>query len=138
MILDTNVISELMKPEPSRVVLEFLDRLDSDGLYTTSISVAEIGTGLALLPTGRRRVGLASAADALFALFSDRILDFDVPAAQHYGHVVAHRTSIRRPIAAADAMIAAICLDRGWQLATRNVQDFSDLGIDVLDPWVTK
>ena len=94
MILDTNVITELMKPEPSRVVLEFLDRLDSDGSYTTSISVAEIGMGLALLPAGRRRAGLASAADALFGSFSDRILDFDVPAAHHYAHVVAHRTSI--------------------------------------------
>lgn len=135
-VFDTNVISELMRPERSQDVVSFVDRHDSDDVYTTSITVAEIGAGLSVLERGDRRTRLASIADTIFDAFANRILVFDVPAAHRYAAVVSRRQAIGRPIPVADAMIAAICLEHGSQLATRNVKDFAEIGIDIVNPWV--
>ena len=137
-VLDTNVISELMRATPDRGVVEFLDRLDRRVVRTTAISVAEIRLGIARLPRGRRRTLLAKFADELFAtILWGKILPFDEGAATTCAHIEARRSERGRPIALADALIAGICLQHGATLATRNVKDFESTGTRLVDPWET-
>jgi hypothetical protein len=136
-LLDTNVLSELMKGSPNRRVLGWMDHHPPRDLWVSFISQAEIMLGIALLPSGKRQDALALAAATMFAEdFSERCLPFDHAAASHYAQLVAHRTRLGLPISTEDAQIAAIALSHGLQLATRNVKDFGELpGLSVLNPW---
>ena len=134
-ILDTNVVSELMRPEPDARVRQWVSGRRADELATTAITVAEIRYGIERLPDGRRKEGLLSAATDLFAAFGDLVQPFDALAATWFGPVMVRRASLGRPIEGFDAQIAAICRARSAALATRNVKDFPETGVDVINPW---
>jgi len=133
-VLDTNVVSELMRTTPEPRVLRWLDLQAPDTVGVTAITVAEILYGIARLPQGARRTGLEGAAAQTFD--EDLlVLPFDESAALDYAAIAALQESRGRKLAIADAMIAATCLAAGATLATRNVRDFAGLGLDVVDPW---
>jgi predicted nucleic acid-binding protein len=134
-ILDTNVVSELMRPTPAPAVLAWLGEFPDHDLYTTAVTVAEIRYGIARLPQGRRREALHQAANEVFGAFPDQVLPFDLVAANAYADVVAHRDAIGNPIDGFDAQIAAICRAHAVTLATRNTKDFVETGINIVDPW---
>jgi hypothetical protein len=135
-ILDTNVLSELMRPAPSPRVVAWVAKQPATELFTTSITEAEIFYGLELLAKSKRREALLAAAEAMFAQdLAGRVLGFDSDAARAFSKIAAHRRGLGRPISHADAQIAAITQSRGAKLATRNVADFKDCGVDVVDPW---
>jgi predicted nucleic acid-binding protein len=134
-ILDTNVVSELMRPEPDARVRQWVGERRADELGTTAITVAEIRHGIERLPEGRRREALLSAATDLFAVFGDLVQPFDALAAGWFGPVMVRRAGLGLPIEGFDAQIAAICRARGADLATRNVKDFVETGVQVIDPW---
>lgn len=137
-ILDTNVLSELMRPAPSAAVENWVSRQPVAGIFISAITEAELRYGLALLPEGRRQRQLVTEVEAMLAEeFAGRILPFDSPAASAYARIAARRRS-GRPIAQADAQIAAIAASRGASLATRNVADFANCGIDLVDPWTER
>jgi predicted nucleic acid-binding protein len=110
-------------------------RQQAEDLFTTAIAQAEILHGVAILPDGKRKQDLASAARRIFGLFAGRILPFDSAAAELFAEIVAERRRIGRPIEAFDAQIAAIAHSTGMALATRNVDDFDGVGVTVFDPW---
>lgn len=135
-VLDTNVISELMRAQPDDRVLAWLAAQPVAGLFTTTLTQAEIFYGLALLPEGRRRDDLTAAARPIFEHeLAGRILGFDGDAAMAYPGIAARRRQAGQPITQIDGQIAAIVASRGARLATRNVRDFLDCGIVVVDPW---
>ena len=135
-VLDTNVISELMRAAPDRRVARWIGTRPSSSLFTTSISVAEVLYGVAILPAGKRQKAIAAAAEQMFAEdFEARVLPFDSNAAATFARIAAERRRKGRPIAQADAQIAAIVASRGATLATRNVADFDDTGLAIVDPW---
>lgn len=135
-VLDTNVISELMRPSPTRSVIQWIDARPSSSLYTTSIAQAEIFYGILLLPAGRRRSAIEAAARATFENeFEGRVLAFGPDAAEDYAKIAAKRRRAGRPIAHFDAQIAAIALAAGADLVTRNVADFEGVGVRVINPW---
>jgi predicted nucleic acid-binding protein len=134
-ILDSNVVSELMRSVPDPAVQAWLRRHTSGDMFTTAITVAEIQYGIARLPDGGRRERLRQAANDVFARFPDKVLPFDLPAAARYAGIVAHRDSVGVPISAPDAQIAAICRVHEATLITRNTRDFLQIGVRVVDPW---
>lgn len=134
-VADTNVLSELMRPEPDPTVLSWVDGVPGNEFFSTAITVAEIQYGVARLPDGRRRESLADVVTRVFASFENRILAFDTAAAVRYGRLVAERDRAGQPITMADGQIAAICLVRGADLATRDVDGFDGTGVVVHDPW---
>ncbi len=134
-VLDTNVVSELMKPAPSASVVSWLERQAADDVTTTAVTVGEIRYGIARLPQGRRKTELLAAADRTFQGFSEIILAFDEPSAAHYSEVVVTRARKGEPISGFDAQIAAICRANRSPLATRNVADFAHLDLTLHDPW---
>ena len=134
-VLDTNVVSELMRPEPTSNVLAWVREQPSNDLYTTAITIAEIRYSIARLAAGRRRTTLAQAAGEVFGAFPDQVLAFDLAAADAYADVVAHRDNLGIPIDGFDAQIAAICRTHAAVLATRNTKDFINTGIRIVDPW---
>lgn len=135
-ILDTNVLSELMKAAPAGGVVAWVAAQPGAGLYTTSVTQAEILHGLMLLPKGRRRVALEAAATAMFAEdFRGRILGFGSDAAPAYARIASERRRAGRPISQLDAQIAAIAATAGATIATRNVADFEGCGVALVDPW---
>jgi len=135
-ILDTNVLSELMRPKPSVRIVTWVAKQPATELFTTSITEAEIFYGIQLLTKGKRREGLLAAAEAMFAEdLAGRIFGFESDAARVFSTIAAHRRALGRPISHADAQIAAISQVRGAKLATRNVADFEDCGLDIVDPW---
>lgn len=134
-VLDTNVVSELMRAVPDPGVAEWVRRQARGSLTTTAVTIAEVRFGLARLPEGRRATALREAADDLLAAFADRVIPFDRSAATAYGALCAERERRGRPIAALDAQIAAICASRGHALATRGTKDFRDTGVELIDPW---
>jgi len=134
--LDTNVLSELMRPKPSVRIVTWVAKQPATELFTTSITEAEIFYGIQLLTKGKRREGLLAAAEAMFAEdLAGRIFGFESDAARVFSTIAAHRRALGRPISHADAQIAAIAQVRGAKLATRNVADFEDCGLDIVDPW---
>jgi toxin FitB len=135
-ILDTNVVSELMRPEPAPVVESWVRDRDRRELRTTAITLAEIRYGIARLPDGRRKQVLLAAADEIFSAFADQVVPVDIAAADHYADIACNRERAGKPIAGFDALIAAVCRSRGAALATRNVSDFDGTGIEVIDPWL--
>ena len=135
-ILDTNVLSEVMRPAPSVRVLEWLAKESALTVFTTTIAMAEILYGIELLPKGRRRAALASAAEAMFEEdFAGRILPFDNDAARAFPKIAAARRGSGLPITRFDAQIAAIARSRSAAIATRNTGDFEECGVTVLNPW---
>jgi len=135
-ILDTNVLSELMRPRPAPRVVTWVAKQPATELFTTSITVAEIFYGIELLTKGKRREGLLAAAEAMFAEdLAGRIFGFESDAARAFSKIAAHRRALGRSISHADAQIAAITQVRGAKLATRKVADFEDCGLDIVDPW---
>ena len=135
-VIDTNVASELMRPSPSPAVAAWIAGRDAEELYLTAVSEAELLYGVAIVPAGRRRNQLEAAMFRwLDTGFAERILPFDSGAARAYADIAASRRSAGRPIAPADCQIAAIAQCRGMAVATRNVRDFGDIDIEVVDPW---
>ncbi|MEY2514747.1 MAG: toxin FitB [bacterium] len=135
-VLDTNVLSELMRERPAAQVVEWLDARDTDSLAITAITVAELLYGVARLDDGARKTRLATAVSALVHEdFGGRVLPFDATAAVHYAEVVSGRERQGRPVSTADAQIAAISRSHDAALATRNVRDFEATGVEILDPW---
>jgi predicted nucleic acid-binding protein len=136
-VLDTNVISEALRPLPSPKVLAWLRSEPIAAVFTTAISEAELLYGVALLPDGGRRRALEAAIMQVLATqFSGRILPFDSTAAREFADIAAARRRSGRPIGEADARIAAIARSRGASLATRNVGDFAECGLALVDPWL--
>jgi toxin FitB len=135
-ILDTNVVSELMRPEPAPGIASWVRARDRRELRTTTITLAEVRYGIARLPDGRRKQALLGAADEVFSAFADQILPFDTAAAEHYAVIASSRERAGKPIAGFDALIAAVCRSQGAVLATRNVSDFDGAGIELIDPWL--
>lgn len=134
-VLDTNVVSELMRPAPSPIVEAWVRGHRAAELYTTSITVAEIRYGIERLPDGRRKDLLRSTAMDIFSAFADQILPFDVGAAPQYAQTVSYRERAGAPIDGFDAQIASICRANGAALATRNKRDFAKTSINLIDPW---
>lgn len=132
-ILDTNVLSEPLRHAPDPGVLAWLD--STQGLVTTAISVGEVFDGVRRLPHGRRRERLAVAVSAHLDSWIGRILPYDEPAAHAYARLREDRRTAGRPISVEDGMIAGICAALGATLATRNIKDFINLDIGLLDPW---
>ena len=134
-VFDTNVVSELMKPQPDESVSDWV-RAQTDGdLFTTSITLAEILYGIERLPDGKRKELLRTAASDVFAAFADQVLPFDAVAAARYPTIVDIRERLGLPIDGFDAQIASICQTHRAGLATRNVKDFEHTGIVLTDPW---
>ena len=136
-LLDTNVLSEFMRPVPSAHVVAWLDAQPSDQVWISAVTRAEIELGIALLPDGQRKEGLQHAAHAMFGDdFAGRCLSFDEQAATHYARIVASRSRLGRPIGVEDGQIAAIAVANGMLLATRNGKDFVHIkGLELFDPW---
>jgi predicted nucleic acid-binding protein len=135
-ILDTSVLSELSRQVPSENVVAWLDAQPADETATTAVTVAEILYGVARLPEGRRKAGLAEAVQGMLEDdLHGRVEPFDVTAAALCAAIVSGRERIGRPISMADAQIASICRKLRATLATRNARDFEGTGIDVIDPW---
>lgn len=135
-IVDTNVLSEVMKASPSPRVVEWWNSHPEAELYITSITQAEILAEIELLPKGKRRAGIAQAAEATFREdFADRILPFDGEAAREFARIVAARRKLGRPISQPDAQIAAIARNYSAVLAARDTDDFEHCGIKLVNPW---
>jgi toxin FitB len=135
-VLDTNVVSELMQKAPEPRVVSWVDRFSASDVLVTAVTAAELMYGVARLPEGRRKRELHIRVEELLTEdFEDQILPFDAPAATHYAEIVSSRERAGRPISMADAQIAAICRNWSAALATRNVDDFVDTGVDALNPW---
>jgi toxin FitB len=135
-VLDTNVISELMRPDAEPRVARWVNQMPRAQLFTTAVCRAEIMTGIAQEPPGRRRDQLAEAADRVFRTdLPGRVLPFDAAAADEYAEIFPHRRRIGRPAKPLDTMIAAIARSHGAIVATRNVADFTDCGIELINPW---
>ena len=135
-LLDTNVLSALMRSEPEAIVVDWLDAQPSESIWTTSVTVFEIRTGLELLPSSRRRRHLEAAFERVLNEDLDqRVLAFDVAAADAAGALVARRQRAGKAVEMRDAQIAGIALARKAPVATRNVRHFTDLGVRLIDPW---
>ena len=135
-VLDTNVLSTLMRKLPDAAVVRWLDRQPAESIWITSVTLFEARLGLALLPDGKRRAALASAfARLLEEDLQNRVLDFDTGAAIEAAELAARRQRAGRPVDIRDTQIAGIALARRATLATRNARHFADLKINVIDPW---
>ena len=135
-VLDTNVISELTRRAPAPSVISWLDSLTAAEVATTAITAGELLYGVARMPGGHRKAELATAVHGLLSEdFQGRVLCYDEPAAHRYAGIVTSREQRGRPIGVADAQIAAICRTIGAALATRNIDDFEDTGIELINPW---
>ncbi len=135
-VLDTNVISEILRPEPDDAVVAWMEDLTGD-VAITAITLAELLAGLRHLPKGRRRSTLAARIDAALEPYreSRAILSFDERAADKYADILAAREQAGRPIHTAAAQIAAICRAHDAACATRNTSDFTGTGVELIDPW---
>jgi predicted nucleic acid-binding protein len=137
-VLDTNVLSEALRPVPEPSVLDWLVNQPRASLFTTTVTRGEILYGIRLLSDGKRRRGLWDAAKKIFDEdFAGQVLNFDNDAADVYAEIAASRRMVGKPISQFDAMIVAMARSRGACLATRNVKDFEDCGIDVVNPWTS-
>ena len=138
-LLDTNVLSELMREQPAATVLDWFAKNAQTAMHTSTVNQAEILTGIALLPSGKRRTALALAAEQLFEQdFAGRCPAFDAAAAKNYAVIVASRTRQGQPISTEDAQIAAIAMATGLTVATRNTRDFENIdGLSLANPWQT-
>lgn len=135
-ILDTNAISEAIKPSPHPSVAAWFEVQEPGTLYTSSISEAEVLFGILAMPPGRRRDVLLTEVEDIFTVdFADRILPFDNAAARAFAVIASDRKRTGRPLPGFDGLIAAIALSHGASVATRNVKDFEGCGLTVINPW---
>jgi predicted nucleic acid-binding protein len=135
-VLDTNVLSEALRPVPEPCVMAWLANQPRASLFTTAVTRGEILYGIRLLSDGKRRRGLWDAARKIFDEdLAGHVLSFDSEAADMYAEISASRRTAGKPISQFDAMIVAMARSRGASLATRNVKDFDDCGTDVINPW---
>ena len=135
-ILDTNVVSELMRPAPDPAIASWVAERATSSLFLTAVTEAELRFGLAVMPPGKRRDGLAAGLERMLETgFANRILPFDSAAARAYAGIAAKRRFAGRGVAPTDCQIAAIARARGMAVATRNVRDFEEMRIDVFNPW---
>jgi len=135
-VLDTNVISETMRPRPASGVLDWVDQQAPVTLFVTSISIGEVFFGLECLDEGRRKLDLQTRFQQFLERgFGGRVLDYSAKCARQYGQVMAQRRSAGRPLSAPDGQIAAICLTHSASIATRNTRDFKHCGISVINPF---
>ena len=135
-VVDTNVVSELMRSRPHPDVFAWFDEQRISTLFVTAVTEAEIRAGIAFLPEGERQSGLVAAANRAFGeMFSGRVLPFDSYAARAYASIASARRAAGRPISHPDCQIAAIARALGASVATRDVNDFEGCGVEVIDPW---
>lgn len=135
-ILDTNVLSELLRPTPAPQVEAWLAAQNGASVYFTAVGEAELRHGVAMLPAGRRRDALSQAIEGMLDEdFRDRILPFDREAARAYAAIAAERRAAGRPISQFDCQIAAIARAQGASVATRNTGDYEGCGVELIDPW---
>lgn len=138
-VLDTNVVSELMRAMPHQTVRAWFAEQPASSVFVTTVTEAEILSGIAVLPDGRRKNGLIEATERIFAeLFAGRILAFDRGAACAYAKIFARRRESGSPISQADCQIAATARSHGAAIATRNVADFEGAEVEIINPWLTK
>lgn len=134
-VLDTNVISEAMKPEPHPAVRAWLNHQAAETLYLSSVTLAELLFGIGALPAGKRKDMLAQALDGLMGLFRDRVLPFDIDAASHYAKLAVRAKDAGRGFPTPDGYIAAIAASRGFIVASRDTAPFEAANIAVINPW---
>ena len=136
LVLDTNVLSEVLRPEPDAGIKAWLRSQAAASVFTTAITQAEIMYGIAIMPKGQRQATLLTVATLIFEdEFRGRVLSFDSDAADIYAAIASGRRQAGQPISLPDGQIAAITQARGGRLATRNVSDFANCGIDIVNPW---
>ena len=136
-LLDTNVVSEPIRKAPDPAIEAWTAGHPLESLFFSAVGEAELRYGVAILPTGRRRETLASDIERMLRdAFGDRVLPFDSDAARAYADIAAMRRSAGRPVVPTDCQIAAIARSRNMAVATRNVRDFEDIDIEIVDPWV--
>jgi len=136
-LLDTNIISEMMKKSPSVRVAGWLDQQEVTHLFVTAITIAEISYGISVLAKGKRRLALEEAFDMVMReCFKHRILSFDEASAHLYGGLMGHRKKLGRPLSVLDGQIAAIALVHKATVATRNIRDFANCNLELIDPFV--
>lgn len=134
-LLDTNVVSEAMKPAPDDAVRVWLDEQAAETLFLSSVTVAELKFGIGVLPVGRRKDALGRMLDGVMALFADRILPFDLDAARHYAQCAVKARAIGKGFPTPDGYIAAIAIAKGFTVATRDTSAFDAVGVAVINPW---
>ncbi len=135
-IIDTNVISEAMKPAPCQLVIDWLNKQETAALYLTAVTIGEVSYGLCTLPQSKRRRRLQDVFERLIVeAFANRVLVFDEAAARVYGQLMAQRREQGRPLSLPDGQIASIARIRGFAVATRNVHDFEDCAIEIINPF---
>jgi predicted nucleic acid-binding protein len=135
-VLDTNVVSEMMKAAPSPAVLRWMNDQDASRLFLAAITVGEIRYGLRILPQGKRRRSLEEGFERILAEgFAGRVLAFDEAAAQRYGEIMGQRKEAGRPLPILDGQIAAIAWSNGYAVATHDVQDFMECGVEIINPF---
>ena len=135
-VLDTNVVSEPLKQAPNPAVVDWLNAQAPETLYLTAVNLAELLAGIELLPAGKRKTALKKALDAqMLPLFEGRILTFDVKAATTFAQINAKAQATGSPLGFADGAIAAMALSNGFAVATRNVGDFANTGVKIINPW---
>ncbi|MEW5891136.1 MAG: type II toxin-antitoxin system VapC family toxin [Pseudomonadota bacterium] len=134
-LLDTNVVSEAMRPEPHPAVRNWLNQQPAETLYLSSVTLAELLFGIAALPTGKRKSALERAFDGLMELFGDRVLSFDLDAARHYAELAVTARTAGLGFPTPDGYIAAIAASRGFIVASRDRGPYQAAGLKVIDPW---
>lgn len=134
-LLDTNVISEAMKPVPVDAVRAWLDEQAAETLYLSSVTIAELLYGIDALPAGKRKDRLTEALDGVMELFANRILPFDITAARHYADLAVKARTAGKGFPTPDGYIAAIAAARGFTVATRDTTAFDAAGVAVINPW---
>jgi len=137
-VVDTNVISELMRERPSPAVSQWIASHKESDLRTTSVTVSEVLYGVERLPAGQRKDALQAAATRILDSFGQQVLSFDASAAREYAVVVCGRAAMGHPIGGFDAQIAAICRAHQAALATRSVPDFAGTGVPLINPWLAE
>ena len=137
-VLDTNVVSEAMKPEPHPSVRAWLNDQAAQTLYLSSVTLAELLFGIAALPASKHKDMLAQAFDGLMGLFRDRVLPFDIDAARHYADLAVTAKTRGRGFPTPDGYIAAIAASRGFIVASRDTAPYEAAGVTVISPWKTQ
>jgi predicted nucleic acid-binding protein len=136
-ILDTNVVSEAMKPQPDANVVAWLNEQAAETLYISSVTLAELLFGIAALPGGKRKTLLTRTLDGVIGLFENRVLPFDAQAARHYAELAVTARNSRRGFPTPDGYIAAIAASRCFLVASRDTAPFEAAGMTVINPWET-